>query len=150
MKSAYALTIFLSALLLFQVELIVGKELLPWFGGAPAVWTTCLVFFQVVLLGGYAYAHLIVSRIPLKGQVSLHLGLVALSVVLLLFLALRWPASIIPGANLEASCQKINHAVEVGVADRPRTNLQAVPRTQHIDHVRAVNLTIIQQDLYAI
>lgn len=52
MKPAYALTVFLSAFLLFQVELIVGKELLPWFGGVPAVWTTCLVFFQCVLLAG--------------------------------------------------------------------------------------------------
>ncbi len=98
MKSAYALTIFLGALLLFQVELIVGKELLPWFGGAPAVWTTCLVFFQLLLLGGYTYAHVVV-RLPPRGQVAVHVVLVVLSVVLLVLLAVRWPAAIAPGSS---------------------------------------------------
>jgi hypothetical protein len=99
MKSAYVLTIFLSAFLLFQVELILGRELLPWFGGAPALWTTCLVFFQVVLLSGYAYAHGIVGRLPLKAQAALHTVLVAVSVVLLAILAVRWPAAITPGSS---------------------------------------------------
>jgi hypothetical protein len=99
MKSGYVLTIFLSALLLFQVELIVGRELLPWFGGAPAVWTTCLVFFQVVLLSGYAYAHVIVGRLSLKAQAALHTVLVALSVMILALLAVRWPAAITPGSS---------------------------------------------------
>ena len=58
----YALTIFLSAFLLFQVQPMIGKYILPWFGGTPAVWTTCMLFFQVQLLVGYGYAHLIVSR----------------------------------------------------------------------------------------
>ena len=98
MKTTAALTIFLSAFLLFQVELIVGKELLPWFGGAPAVWTTCLVFFQVVLLAGYGYAHLLVGRLGVRRQVSVHLALVAISVVFLAALALRWPSPITPGA----------------------------------------------------
>lgn len=74
---AYALTIFLSAFLLFQVQPLIGKYILPWFGGGPGVWTTCLVFFQVVLLGGYAYAHLTSSRLPARGQAALHLILLA-------------------------------------------------------------------------
>jgi SAM-dependent methyltransferase len=53
----YALTIFLSAFLLFQVQPLVAREILPWFGGSAAVWTTCMLFFQMVLLAGYAYAH---------------------------------------------------------------------------------------------
>ena len=53
----YALTIFISSFLLFQVEPIIAKYILPWFGGGPAVWTTCMLFFQVVLLCGYFYAH---------------------------------------------------------------------------------------------
>ncbi len=52
-----ALTIFLGAFLLFQVQPVVSKMILPWFGGGPAVWSTCLLFFQVLLLAGYAYAH---------------------------------------------------------------------------------------------
>ena len=74
---AYALTIFLSAFLLFQVQPLIGKYILPWFGGGPGVWTTCLVFFQVVLLGGYAYAHLTSSRLKARGQAALHLSLLA-------------------------------------------------------------------------
>ena len=54
----YAGTIFLSAFLLFLVQPIIAKQILPWFGGSAAVWTTCLVFFQSVLLAGYAYADL--------------------------------------------------------------------------------------------
>lgn len=52
-----ALTIFLGAFLLFQVQPVVSKMILPWFGGGPAVWSTCLLFFQILLLAGYAYAH---------------------------------------------------------------------------------------------
>jgi len=69
------LTVFLSAWLLFQVELIVGKELLPWFGGTATVWTTCLLFFQVLLLAGYVYAHLSATRLSRRAQGSLHLAL---------------------------------------------------------------------------
>ena len=53
----YALTIFLSAFLLFEVQPLIAKEILPWFGGSAGVWTTCMLFFQLVLLAGYAYAH---------------------------------------------------------------------------------------------
>ena len=53
-KIIYAVTIFLGAFLLFQVQPLIGKYVLPWFGGAPEVWTTCMLFFQVLLLGGAA------------------------------------------------------------------------------------------------
>jgi hypothetical protein len=99
MKPAFAPTIFLSSFLLFQVELIVGKELLPWFGGAPAVWTTCLVFFQCVLLAGYGYAHVVAGKLGLRRQLCLHIILVALSVLLLAVLATRWPSPITPGSS---------------------------------------------------
>ena len=71
----YGLTIFLSAFLLFQVQLISAKRLLPWFGGAPAVWTTCEVFFQVALLAGYAYAHWLTRSCRPKRQFSVHMAL---------------------------------------------------------------------------
>ena len=98
-REVQALTIFLSAFLLFQAELIVGKELLPWFGGAPSVWTTCLVFFQSVLLAGYAYAHLIVRKLGPRRQLGVHIIVVALSVLLLAGLATRWPSPITPGSS---------------------------------------------------
>ena len=59
----YALTIFASAFLLFLVQPIVAKQILPWFGGSAAVWATCLVFFQTTLLLGYAYADFTVRRL---------------------------------------------------------------------------------------
>ena len=64
----YALTIFASALLLFQVQPLISKLILPWFGGVAAVWTVCLVFFQVVLLAGYFYAHVLTTRFSFRMQ----------------------------------------------------------------------------------
>ncbi len=64
----FALTIFASAFLLFLVQPIIAKQILPWFGGSAAVWTTCLVFFQTALLAGYAYADLVVRRLALRNQ----------------------------------------------------------------------------------
>src|SRR6476661_6779032 len=65
--SLYGFAIFCAAFILFQVQLILGKYALPSFGGAPAVWTTCMLFFQLLLLGGYFYSPA-VSRIRLRRQ----------------------------------------------------------------------------------
>jgi len=75
----YGATMFLSAFLLFLIQPLLGKFILPWFGGAPAVWTTCMLFFQALLLGGYAYAHALASRWPLRKQARLHMGLLAIT-----------------------------------------------------------------------
>ena len=79
----YALTIFLSAFLLFQVQPLIGKHILPWFGGSPAVWTTCLLFFQVLLLGGYAYAHWLAGLKNRATQGIIHSGLLIITLFLL-------------------------------------------------------------------
>jgi spermidine synthase len=76
-------TILLSAFLLFQVQPLTGRLILPWFGGAPAVWTTCMLFFQSVLFGGYLYAHLLTARLSLRLQLVLHLLLLLAAAVLL-------------------------------------------------------------------
>lgn len=81
--AAYAVAIFFGAFLLFQVQPLMGKYVLPWFGGAPAVWTTCMLFFQVLLLGGYGYAHLSSRWLKPRAQVGLHLALVALGLMIL-------------------------------------------------------------------
>lgn len=78
----FAATIFVSAFLLFLVQPLIGKFILPWFGGSPGVWTTCLLFFQTLLLGGYAYAHALSTRFPPRTQGVVH--------VVLLGLALLW------------------------------------------------------------
>jgi hypothetical protein len=92
-------TIFLGAFLLFELELIIGKKLLPWFGGAPSVWTTCLVFFQVVLLGAYVYAHLLTRNLRVRRQLVVHYVLLAFSVIVMAALAVRWPSPITPGPD---------------------------------------------------
>src|SRR5687768_11444635 len=82
----YAATIFLSSFLLFLVQPIIAKQILPWFGGSAAVWTTCLVFFQSVLLAGYAYADL-TTRLGARRQAMLHVALLAVSLISLPILA---------------------------------------------------------------
>ncbi len=80
---AFSLTIFWGACLLFLVQPLIARFILPWFGGGPAVWTTCMLFFQVLLLGGYAYAHFSISRLTPRRQVITHLSLLFLAVLLL-------------------------------------------------------------------
>ena len=78
----YAVTIVSSAFLLFLVQPIVAKQILPWFGGSAAVWTVCVVFFQALLLAGYGYAHALVRR-PARQQALVHVALLAISVATL-------------------------------------------------------------------
>jgi hypothetical protein len=80
---AFSLTIFWGAFLLFLVQPLIARFILPWFGGGPAVWTTCMLFFQLLLLGGYAYAHFSISRLTPRRQVITHLVLLAWAVALL-------------------------------------------------------------------
>jgi hypothetical protein len=94
----YGATVFAGAWLLFLVQLVVSKHILPWFGGAPAVWNTCMLVFQLLLLGGYLYAHFITSRLRPRTQAAVHLLLVAACGALLaLPLSLAWPSPITPG-----------------------------------------------------
>ena len=83
----YSIAIFLSAFLLFQVQLIAGKFMLPRFGGSPSVWNTCLLAFQILLLTKYTYAHFLSTRISAKLQGPVHLALLASSIAVLLILA---------------------------------------------------------------
>ena len=83
----YALTIFTSAFLLFLVQPIIAKQILPWFGGSAAVWTTCLVFFQSLLLAGYAYSDWTTRRLPARSQVVVHVVLLAASLASLPIIA---------------------------------------------------------------
>ncbi len=96
----FASTILLSAFLLFLVQPIIAKQILPWFGGTSAVWTTCLVFFQVVLLAGYTYSHLITRYLAPKQQARLHIALLAIS---LLFLPIVPSEALKPAAGVDAA-----------------------------------------------
>ncbi len=81
-RLASGATIFLSAFLLFWIQPLIAKRILPWFGGATAVWITCLLFFQVVLLAGYCYAHGL-ARLRRRVQGLAHASVLAASLLLL-------------------------------------------------------------------
>lgn len=90
----YSLTVFFSAFLLFQLQPLIGKYILPWFGGTPGVWTTCMLVFQVLLFGGYLYAHLTSRWLGPRAQAGLHTALLVGACALL---------PIIPGEALKPS-----------------------------------------------
>ncbi len=90
----FAASIFLSAFLLFLVQPLIAKAILPWFGGSAAVWTTCLMFFQTALLAGYAYAHASVRFLKPRTQAALHA---------VLLLASLFTLPILPGPGLKPS-----------------------------------------------
>ncbi|MEP7069726.1 MAG: fused MFS/spermidine synthase, partial [Usitatibacter sp.] len=79
----HAATVFLSAFLLFLVQPLLAKQILPWFGGVAIVWTLCMVFFQLVLLLGYAYAHWLASHVTARRQSWIHIGLLLASLAFL-------------------------------------------------------------------
>ncbi|MHC1765015.1 MAG: spermidine synthase [Verrucomicrobiia bacterium] len=83
MAALFAITLFASALLLFWVQPMLAKMVLPLLGGTPAVWNICMVFFQAVLLAGYAYAHWVATRLSLRMQVLLHSGLLVVTILAL-------------------------------------------------------------------
>ena len=83
LAALYACTIFVGAFLLFQIQPLISRFILPWFGGTPAVWTTCLVFFQTALFGGYAYAHLSEHYLRPRARTIVHLTLIVAALLTL-------------------------------------------------------------------
>ena len=87
----YVATVFVSAFLLFLVQPLIARQVLPWFGGSGAVWTVCLVFFQVLLVAGYAYSNWSTRQLSPRIQRRVHIGLLALSLFSLPIVAsTRW------------------------------------------------------------
>lgn len=114
----FAVSIFLSAFLLFQIQPMIGKFILPWFGGTPAVWSTVMLFFQVLLTGGYAYAYWLMGRA--KKQAIIHISLIAFAIVVLASLAFVWKSPITPDAswkpqNIDAPIARIFKLLIVSV-----------------------------------
>jgi hypothetical protein len=90
----YAATILLSAFLLFQVQPLIAKFILPWFGGSAAVWSAALLFFQLLLLAGYFYAHLLIRYLKPKQQLYVHAVLIAISAATLPIIpSVTWKAT---------------------------------------------------------
>ena len=90
LRVLYASTIFLSAFLLFQLQPLISRFILPWFGGSPAVWTTCLLFFQTVLFAGYAYAHWSEHFLRPKVRTIVHLTLIVAALLTLPITPSNW------------------------------------------------------------
>ena len=86
----HAAVIFVSAFLIFLVQPLIAKQILPWFGGSAAVWATCLLFFQTALLAGYAYAHALTQWLSLRRQVLVHTGLLLAACVTMPILVDAW------------------------------------------------------------
>ena len=80
---AFAATMLLAGFLLFQVQLVLGKFILPWFGGSAATWLVCMLFFQVALLVGYAYAYALTLPFPIRRQAQLQVAILVVSLALL-------------------------------------------------------------------
>ena len=99
--SLFVVSIVLSAFLLFQVQPMIGKLILPWFGGTPAVWSTVMLFFQVLLTGGYAYAYWLIGRKKVRQQSIIHMILIAAALILLVSLSFVWTSPITPAASLK-------------------------------------------------
>ena len=98
MLLVFALAIFLSAGLLFLVQPMTAKWILPLLGGTPAVWNTAMVFYQAVLLLGYGYAHVVSTKLRLRGQVAVHAGVMLLGAIAL---PLALPAGWTPPAEAD-------------------------------------------------
>lgn len=83
MPFQFAVTLFVSAALLFMVQPMIGRLVLPLVGGSPAAWNTCMVFFQSLLLAGYAYAHTITSRLNSRRQIVVHAAILGIAIAAL-------------------------------------------------------------------
>jgi hypothetical protein len=92
----FAVSIFLSAFLLFQIQPIMGKIILPWFGGTPAVWSTAIMFFQLLLTGGYVYAHWLIGHVRIQRQSIIHIALITLAILLLILFSFVWTSPLTP------------------------------------------------------
>ena len=90
----YWLAVFLSAFLLFQIQPLMAKHILPWFGGGATIWTTCMLFFQTLLLVGYVLVHALTTYLPRRGHAWTHAVLLCTAVPPRR--SRRWPSSTTP------------------------------------------------------
>src|ERR1700740_1916762 len=95
----FTVSMFMSAALLFVVEPMIGKMLMPLLGGTPAVWNTCLAFFQIILLAGFLYAHTVLRFLGRRRQIVIHLTLVSMPLLIAGLLPLHLPAGWEPPAS---------------------------------------------------
>lgn len=102
-RFVFAVAVFLSAFLLFQVQLLLGKFMLPWFGGTTGVWAACLLFFQSLLLAGYAYADWLSKRAGFRRQGAIHLLVLLIAVAAMAATYFVWGVPLLPSAAFKPS-----------------------------------------------
>ena len=123
----YGVPLVLGAFLLFQVQPIVARRILPWFGGTPSVWTTCMLFFQVLLVGDYAYAHLLSTRTRPRAQALVHWVVMAASLAAVGWMTLAWGTPLTPNAS-SSTTDKNSFASTVKTARRSGKASRGLPR----------------------
>lgn len=95
----FAVSSFLSSFLLFQIQPMIGKFILPWFGGTPAVWSTAMLLFQLLLIIGYAYGYWLTGYVKAQRQAVVHVALIAFALLLLILFSLTWESPVTPDAS---------------------------------------------------
>ncbi len=140
--SLFACTIFLSAFLLFQIQLIIAKYILPWFGGTPSTFTTCILFFQVLLLLGYLYAHFIDAYLGPRGQAIIHSALIGLALLALAWRAVDVGLTAFTRSQLEAAGQRAPVAPHPCPSER-QCRVALLPGLDH----RSLAASLVQPDL---
>lgn len=115
MPLLFATTLFVSAALLFWVQPLIAKLLLPLLGGTPAVWTTCMLFFQGVLLAGYAYALALTRRLATRAQAAVHVALLAVAALALPFGVTQEAARATPAQEDPTAWLLLTLAASVGL-----------------------------------
>ena len=93
------IAIFLSAFLLFQIQPLIARCFLPWFGGIPSVWTTCMLFFECVLLAGYGYSHWMAQKVRPQRQAKIHCVLLGVAVLILAIQFFVWKSPLLPAKS---------------------------------------------------
>jgi len=150
----FAVTVVLSAFLLFQVQLVVAKQLLPWFGGTPTVWTICQMFFQLIVLGGYLYGHALTTRAKLRKQYRIHLGVLAAAGAGLVAVAVWSGVPLLAAESMKAS-RGVHPAVQLFVllvitAGLPAFAVSTTGPLLQNWHARAMNPLTRTYRLYAL
>ena len=103
MMFSFVISVLVSSFLLFQIQPLLAKYILPWFGGTSGVWSASLLFFQGFLTVGYGYAHWLTTRLSRRLQGQIHLAFLGISIVLLAVNAINWESPILPGLSRHPS-----------------------------------------------
>ena len=136
----YAICIFVSAFLLFQVQPMISRFILPFFGGTPMVWSTVQLFFQIFLTVGYAYSAWMISRVRVRNQRVIHITLLGVAVVALVTLGHFLALACDPLGCLETHQRGYSHPGYLQIID-----CRGWPALFHALHQQPADPGLVQQ-----